>query len=74
MNKYNPEYYKRGKIEVLDFILDQKLHFIEGNVVKYIVRAGFKEGASRLEDLMKANEYIARAIAIETEKQCSNEQ
>ena len=47
----NPSHYKQGNIEVIDFILDQKFSYIEGNVVKYISRYKKKNG---LEDLKKA--------------------
>ena len=36
----HPEYYNLGKIEVIDFIEDQKLGFHLGNVVKYMCREG----------------------------------
>lgn len=33
-----------------------------GNVIKYVWRAGRKEGATQLEDLKKARDYLERAI------------
>ena len=51
----NPSHYKQGNIEVIDFILDQKFNYLEGNVVKYLSRYKFKNG---LEDLNKAKWYI----------------
>lgn len=56
----HPSHYTSGKIEVIDFIEDQKLGFHEGNVVKYVSRTGKK--LDRLEDLMKAHWYLERAI------------
>ena len=47
----NPNHYKQGNIQVIDFILDQKLTYVEGNVIKYVSRYKFKNG---LEDLKKA--------------------
>lgn len=55
----NPSHYKQGNIEVIDFILDQKFSYIEGNVVKYISRYKKKNG---LEDLKKAQWYLNRVI------------
>ncbi len=59
-NINQPKHYKRGKIEVTDFIIDQKLDFLLGNVIKYICRHPDKNG---LEDLKKSHWYIARKIA-----------
>jgi hypothetical protein len=56
----NPPHYTTGKIEVLDFILDQKLDYLPGQVVKYICRA--KHKGARLQDLKKAEFYLKRAI------------
>jgi len=55
----DPDHYKQGKIEVIDFILDQKFTYLEGNVVKYVSRYKFKNG---LEDLKKARWYIDKII------------
>jgi len=55
----NPGHYKKGKIEVIDFVEDQKLDFCEGNVVKYLCRYKDKNG---LEDLKKAEFYLKRLI------------
>ena len=54
-----PSHYKQGKIEVIEFILDQKLSYLEGNVIKYISRYKNKNG---LEDLKKAPWYLNKAI------------
>ena len=63
-NKYDPQHYQRGKIQVWDFIADQKLDFFKGNVVKYVCRAGSKSGESELDDLMKAKVYVEKAIEL----------
>lgn len=56
----HPAHYTRGKIEVWDFIVDQGLDYLEGNVVKYVCRHRHK-GAS-LQDLQKARAYLGRLI------------
>mgnify|MGYP003586683419 CR=1 FL=1 len=58
----HPPHYTSGKIEVWDFILDQGLDFVLGNVIKYVCRAGRK--GDRLEDLMKAKAYLEKAISL----------
>ena len=55
----HPSHYTQGKIEVLDFILDQDLPYLAGNIVKYICRYRFKNG---VEDLQKAEFYLKRLI------------
>lgn len=57
-----PSHYRQGKIEVLDFIEDQKLDFHEAQVLKYVVRARHK--GNELQDLQKALFYLNRKIAI----------
>ena len=59
-NVDHPSHYNTGKIEVIDFIEDQKLSFHLGNAVKYICRAGRKDPAKIVEDLEKAVWYIRR--------------
>lgn len=56
----NPPHYTTGKIEVYDFIFDQKLEYEEGNAVKYISRAKHKN--NRIQDLKKAVWYLLRKI------------
>lgn len=58
----HPPHYKRGKIETITFIEDQKLNFCRGNVIKYVVRAGAKDSSTELEDLLKARWYLNREI------------
>tara|TARA_B100001079_G_scaffold186336_1_gene160495 strand:- start:215 stop:442 length:228 start_codon:yes stop_codon:yes gene_type:complete len=59
MNIISPDYYKRGNIEVTDFILDQSMSFLEGNIVKYLVRHKEKSG---INDLRKARWYLDKLI------------
>lgn len=61
-NINHPSHYTSGKIEVIDFIEDQKLPYHLGNVVKYIARAGKKDPAKLVEDLKKAAWYLNRYI------------
>lgn len=55
-----PPHYLTGKIEVLDFILDQKLSYLAGQVVKYLCRAEHK-GTLR-QDYEKAQFYLNRLV------------
>ncbi|HEX4888568.1 MAG TPA: DUF3310 domain-containing protein [Luteibaculaceae bacterium] len=54
-----PAHYQNGKIQPIDFIADQGLDFLEGNVVKYICRYKQKDG---IKDLLKAKDYLQRII------------
>lgn len=65
----HPSHYNSGKIEVIEFLEDQKLEPHEWNAVKYIARA--KHKGRRAEDLEKAIWYLKRKIELlkaETEK------
>lgn len=59
MDNINPKHYQQGSIETIDYILDQKMNYLEGNVVKYISRYKMKNG---LEDLQKASWYLNKLI------------
>ena len=58
----HPSHYTKGKIEVADFIADQKLNFDRGNAVKYVCRAGSKDPDKEIQDLEKAIWYINHEI------------
>ena len=58
----HPSHYTKGKIEVADFIADQKLNFDRGNAVKYVCRAGSKDTDKEIQDLEKAIWYINHEI------------
>jgi hypothetical protein len=62
MSKQSPDHYQLGKIEVWDFIVDQDMDYLLGNVIKYVCRAGAKPGESREDDLLKAIAYLNRAL------------
>lgn len=59
-NQQGPGYYKRGSIDVWDFIREQGLNFHLGNAIKYICRAGHKE--SKIQDLTKAIHYLQNEL------------
>ena len=52
-----PSHYQ-GSIQPTDLINAQNLNFNLGNVVKYVCRAGKKQGENVLSDLDKAKNYI----------------
>lgn len=58
----HPSHYTSGKIEVIDFIEDQKFNYHKGNAIKYICRAGKKDKSKEVEDLEKAIWYLNREI------------
>jgi hypothetical protein len=64
--KYDPTHYQRGRIQVWDFIVDQQLDFLAGNVIKYICRAGHKDQESELDDWLKVKAYVDRKIQVLT--------
>lgn len=59
---HHPSHYNAGRIEVIEFLEDQKLEPHEWNAVKYICRA--KHKSARLQDLEKAIWYLRRKIEI----------
>lgn len=59
-NERGPDYYRRGSIQVWDFIRDQGLNFHLGNAIKYICRAGYKD--SKRQDLVKAIHYLQNEL------------
>ena len=66
-----PPHYTQGTIEVCDFILDQKLNYLEGNIVKYICRKTKDNHipGKCLEDLNKASWYLKKLIQQHKEDQ-----
>lgn len=62
-NINSPAHYRDGGIETIDFIEAKQLGYNLGNVIKYVSRAGKK--GDRLEDLKKAQWYLAREIYYE---------
>jgi len=62
MTKDNPSHYQRGRIQVWDFIVDQQLDFLAGNIIKYICRAGHKNQETEIDDWLKVRAYVNRKI------------
>ena len=62
-SKYDPDHY-HGSIEPWDLIAAHELYFVSGNIIKYVVRAGKKDGESDLDDLIKAQVYLKKLIEI----------
>jgi hypothetical protein len=59
----NPAHYQQGKIEVIDFILDQKMSYLIASATKYLCRYPHKhKGEGRLDDLRKARWFIEKQI------------
>ena len=58
MNNQNTPQHYQGTIQPIDLIDAQNLNFNLGNVVKYVCRAGKKQGENILSDLDKAKNYI----------------
>ena len=63
-NDHGPEYYRRGTIQVWDFVRDQELNFHLGNVIKYVCRAGHK--IDDIDDLEKAIHYLKNEVEFRT--------
>jgi len=61
-SKTNPKHYQHGRIQVWDFIVDQQLDFLAGNVIKYICRSGRKNQESELDDWLKVKAYVDRKL------------
>jgi len=63
MSTYNKQiggtHYRRMKIQPSKFVIENKLLFPEGNVIKYICRHPYKGGK---EDLLKAKHFIDMII------------
>lgn len=64
----HPKHYTGGKIECIKYIQDKDFNFCLGNVIKYVTRAGLKQDNSRLQDLLKARQYLDFEIAAERKK------
>lgn len=65
VDKIKPNYYHKGNVDTIKFCLENNLDFLQGNIVKYVVRYKEKNG---IEDLEKAKEYLERLIESEQEK------
>ena len=55
-------HYQKYKIQPVEFIMKNNVPYVEGNVIKYVMRFRDKNG---LEDLLKARQYLDMLIAAE---------
>ena len=59
----NPSHYTQGKIEVIDFIIDQDMDYLTASALKYLCRYKHKHvGEGQIEDLRKSRFYIDKLI------------
>ena len=59
-----PKHYARWRIQPYEFISQNKLEFWRGNIIKYVMRAGYKGNSweTEIKDLEKAKQYIHMRI------------
>jgi len=63
MNPIKPDHYKLPNgLQVIDLIEDWGLGFHAGNALKYMMRAGKKDGNSAEQDIDKAIWYLQRLV------------
>ena len=60
MSAINPGHYQFGAAQVID--ITEHMSFCRGNAIKYLARAGRKDPATEVEDLLKAAWYVQREI------------
>lgn len=65
-----PDHYHKGGIDVfkimeVKFPLSERIGFLRGNVLKYLIRYQDKNG---LEDLQKASRYLDELIKLEGQR------
>lgn len=65
----NPGHYKRGTTEVIDFIREQLgaegfVAYCRGNAIKYLSRAGEKDGQPAEQDMAKSRWYSQMAAHV----------
>lgn len=59
-NVNHPDHYTQWPVEVIN--LTERETFLIGNVLKYVLRAGLKDGAAYEEDMAKARWYARRHV------------
>lgn len=59
-NINHPDHYTRWPVEVIN--LTERETFLIGNILKYALRAGVKDGATYGEDMAKARWYARRHV------------
>jgi hypothetical protein len=62
----HPAHYTGHPSGVECITITEHYDFLIGNVLKYVWRAGLKDGTAKAEDLAKARWYLDRAITKET--------
>lgn len=67
-NQVGGDHYKKYKIQPVEFIMANEIGYMEGNVIKYVVRHKDKNG---VQDLKKAMHYLEMLIE-QYEKQQEN--
>ena len=60
----NPDHYRTHPSGVECIDITEHLGFNIGNAIKYLWRAGLKEGSPTMQDMAKARWYLVRAIAL----------
>jgi hypothetical protein len=55
-----PPHYLQGKIECIDYILDQDFGYLAGQIIKYVTR--YRHKGTPVADLKKAQFYLNRLI------------
>lgn len=60
MSAISPDHYQFGAAQVID--ITEHMSFCRGNAIKYLARAGRKDPATEVEDLLKAAWYVQREI------------
>jgi hypothetical protein len=60
----HPTHYSRLNPEPIDVISSWGINYDLGNVIKYVARAGHKDGNSKLQDLEKAKYCLEHEINI----------
>lgn len=59
----SPNHYTQGKIEVIDFIIDQRMGYLTASAIKYLCRWEHKhKGDGQIDDLRKARFFIEKQI------------
>lgn len=66
IDKINPDHYKKGGIQTIDYIAakltpEQFEGYLRGNIIKYVSRYADKNG---VEDLQKAEWYLTYLIGV----------
>lgn len=65
-NQVGGNHYKKMKIQPIEYIHANNLDFLEGNIVKYITRHKFKNGA---EDIRKIIHYAKLILELDYNKE-----